>query len=262
MGLHFLVTGFFLKAICADNIADIIDPAWQSTVLSTSDRWALAFLFYCRIYGDFAGYSLMALGMARLLGFRLPANFRSPLRAVTLQEFWRRWHTTLSRWLRDYLYISIGGSRHGLAWTCFALMITMLLGGLWHGAGLGFVIWGGIHGAGLVIERLFRRRNLALSWFITQILVTLAWVPFRLPWEETQPVLDGMFTLGGAVLSPSLAFASVFATPVVIHQLLPLLIPRIGFKRLPIYLGAMTGLLLIADLTIVSPSKIFLYFSF
>jgi alginate O-acetyltransferase complex protein AlgI len=165
MGLHFLVTGFFLKSICADNIAGIIDPAWKATSLSTGDHWLVVFLYYCQIYGDFAGYSLMALGMARLLGFRLPANFRSPLRAITFQEFWRRWHITLSRWLRDYLYIPLGGSRTGL--TAVNLMITMLLGGLWHGAGLGFIIWGGIHGAGLVVERLFPHRNLTLSWLTT-----------------------------------------------------------------------------------------------
>jgi alginate O-acetyltransferase complex protein AlgI len=260
MGLHFLVTGFFLKSICADNIAGIIDPAWTSAGLSTADHWLVAFLYYCQIYGDFAGYSLMALGMARLLGFRLPANFRSPLRAITFQEFWRRWHITLSRWLRDYLYIPLGGSRTGL--TAANLMITMLLGGLWHGAGWGFIIWGGIHGAGLIIERLFPGRNLAVSWLVTQLLVTVAWVPFRLPWNDASKFLAGMFSANGLAVSPSLAFAAVFALPIVVHQVLPLLIPRIGIKRLPIALGWMTGVLLIADLAIVSPSKVFLYFSF
>jgi alginate O-acetyltransferase complex protein AlgI len=260
MGLHFLVIGFFLKSICADNIAGIIDPAWKSASLSTTDHWLVAFLYYCQIYGDFAGYSLMALGMARLLGFRLPANFRSPLRAITFQEFWRRWHITLSRWLRDYLYIPLGGSRTGL--TAVNLMVTMLLGGLWHGAGWGFIVWGGIHGAGLVLERLLPRRNLAVSWLVTQLLVTVAWVPFRLPWNEASKFLAGMFSANGLAVSPSIAFAAVFALPVVIHQVLPLLIPRIGLKRLPIYLGAMTGALLIADLTVTSPSKVFLYFSF
>ncbi len=166
MGVHFLSTGFFLKSVCADNIAGIIDPAWKAADLSTPDHWVVAFFYYCQIYGDFAGYSLMALGMARLLGFRLPANFRSPLRAVRLQEFWRRWHITLSRWLRDYLYIPLGGNRAGLV--AVNLMVTMLLGGLWHGAGPGFIIWGGLHGAGLVIERLCRVRNLPLSWLATR----------------------------------------------------------------------------------------------
>ncbi len=174
IGFHFLVTGFFLKSICADNIAGIIDPAWST--LSTSDHWLVPFLYYCQIYGDFGGYSLMALGMARLLGFRLPANFRSPMRAASFQEFWRRWHITLSRWLRDYLYIPLGGSRTGN--TGVNLMITMLLGGLWHGNAFGFVFWGFLHGAGLAMERMLpRARGTVLWWIITQTWVTLAWIP-------------------------------------------------------------------------------------
>jgi alginate O-acetyltransferase complex protein AlgI len=259
IGLHFLVTGFFLKSICADNIAGIIDPVWTSTGLSVLDHWLIAFLYYCQIYGDFGGYSLMALGMARLLGFRLPANFRSPLRATTLQEFWRRWHITLSRWLRDYLYIPMGGSRTGFVFA--NLMVTMLLGGLWHGAGWGFIVWGAMHGAGLVAERLFPRRNPFVSWMLTQVWVTIAWVPFRLP-HSAWAFLRNMFSLNGSTVSPSVSFALVFAAPILVHQLLPLLIPRIGRKKLPIYLGVMTGILLIADLTIVAPGKVFLYFSF
>jgi alginate O-acetyltransferase complex protein AlgI len=259
IGLHFLVTGFFLKSICADNIAGIIDPAWSASGLSLPDHWLIAFLYYCQIYSDFGGYSLMALGMARLLGFRLPANFRSPLRAITLQEFWRRWHITLSRWLRDYLYIPMGGSRTGFVFA--NLIVTMLLGGLWHGAGWGFMIWGAMHGIGLIAERLFPRRNLFAAWIITQVWVTIAWVPFRLP-RSGFAFLKGMFSPNSVTVSPSIAFALAFAAPVVVHQILPLLIPRIGHKRLPIYLGLMTGVLLIADLTIVAPGKVFLYFSF
>jgi alginate O-acetyltransferase complex protein AlgI len=260
MGLHFLVTGFFLKSICADNIAGIIDPAWTST-LSTSDHWLVAFLYYCQIYGDFGGYSLMALGMARLLGFRLPANFRSPMRAATFQEFWRRWHITLSRWLRDYLYIPLGGSRTGF--TAANLMITMLLGGLWHGAGWGFVIWGALHGAGLIAERIVTRRNGLVWWLLTQVCVMIAWVPFRLPdWQSAKTFLRGMISIGNSPSLPAIAFALVFTAPIVAHQFLPLLISRVGIKRLPIYLGIMTGVLLIADLSIVAPGKVFLYFSF
>lgn len=261
IGLHFLVTGFFLKSICADNIASIIDPAWTSTSLSMPDHWLVAFLYYCQIYGDFAGYSLMALGMARLLGFRLPANFRSPMRAASLQDFWRRWHITLSRWLRDYLYIPLGGNRFGLI--TVNLMITMLLGGLWHGAAWGFVAWGGIHGIGLAIERRLPWRGSWPFWIITQLWVTVAWIPFRLP-DEVPAVsfLEGMISPHTIAVSPAIAFAMMFAAPVVIHQFLPLLISRIGHRQLPLYLGAMTGVLLIADLTLVSPSKVFLYFSF
>ena len=260
MGLHFLITGFFLKSICADNIAAIIDPAWVDRSLSALDRWMVAFLYYCQIYGDFAGYSLMALGMARLLGFRLPANFRSPLRAVTLQEFWRRWHISLSRWLRDYLYIPLGGSRTGNI--TINLLATMVLGGLWHGAGWGFIIWGAMHGIGLNVERRFRMRSVYASWALTQLWVTLAWIPFRLPEGGASRRFAGGMLTEGLSVSPAIAFAFVFAVPVIAHQFAPLLIPRIGVRRLPLYLGAMTGILLIANLTIVSPSKVFLYFSF
>ncbi|MBR0735492.1 MBOAT family protein [Bradyrhizobium liaoningense] len=261
MGLHFMVTGFFLKSICADNIAGIIDPAWKEVALTATDRWLVAFLYYCQIYGDFAGYSLMALGMARLLGFRLPANFRSPLRAIRLQEFWRRWHITLSRWLRDYLYIPLGGNRSGFV--LGNLILTMLLGGLWHGSGAGFVIWGALHGLGLVFERLVPIRNVLLSWFLTQAWVTLAWVPFRLPqWRDASAFLSGMVTSPLHMPSGSILFGAVFAAPVIVHQFLPLLISRIGRRRLPIILGAMTGVLAIADLIVAAPSKVFLYFAF
>jgi alginate O-acetyltransferase complex protein AlgI len=257
-GFHFLVTGFFLKSVCADNIAAVIDPAWST--LSTSDHWIVPFLYYCQIYGDFGGYSLMALGMARLLGFRLPANFRSPMRATSLQEFWHRWHITLSRWLRDYLYIPLGGSKTGN--TATNLMITMLLGGLWHGNAWGFVFWGLLHGAGLAAERLIPgARGTAFWWIVTQVWVTLAWIPFRVPhWNS-------LSSFASQVLSHSengepVAFALVFAAPIVIQQFLPLFIPRIGHRRLPIYLGAMTAALLVLDLSVVTPSRVFLYFSF
>ena len=139
MGAHFLVTGIFLKSILADNIGGAIDPFWRAgTDLGFAERWLLALLYYCQIYADFAGYSLMALGMARLLGYRLPANFRCPMLAASLQEFWRRWHITFYRWLRDYVYIGLGGSRRGYLRTGINVFTTMVLGGLWHGAGWGF----------------------------------------------------------------------------------------------------------------------------
>ena len=114
-----------------------------------------------QIFADFCGYTNIAIGVALLLGFQFPQNFASPYSAVSLQDFWRRWHMTLSRWLRDYLYIPLGGSRKGRLMTYRNLMITMLLGGLWHGAAWTFVIWGGIHGVGLSYERFVRDRRAA-----------------------------------------------------------------------------------------------------
>ncbi len=285
IGLHFLVTGIFLKSVVANNIAGFdagapgfkggIDMIWSGTAtfpLSTADHWAVAFLYYCQIYSDFAGYSLMALGMARLLGYRLPANFRSPMRAGSLQEFWQHWHITLSHWLRDYLYIPLGGGRASRLRVALNLIITMLLGGLWHGAAWGFVIWGGLHGFGLIVERLLGRRNLpsytwswAGWWFITQAWVTLAWVFFR---ASTLPqafdFLRGMFVLSAHPfhLESSIAGLWICALPVILHQVAPLFLWKIGRRRLPWLLGGATALMAVLNCIVISPGKVFIYFKF
>jgi alginate O-acetyltransferase complex protein AlgI len=271
IGLHFLVTGIFLKSILADNIGGAIDPFWRSgTDLGFAERWLLALLYYCQIYGDFAGYSLMALGMARLLGYRLPANFRCPMLAASLQEFWRRWHITFYRWLRDYVYIGLGGSRGGFLRTGINVFATMVLGGLWHGAGWGFVLWGAMHGAMLVVERaLGRERTRAFHgrwgpwWVVTQIFVILAWVPFRAPDLATvgefyaAMVVPTSFYVRSQILEPLL-----FAVPVMAHQLSPFLIRHLGRRRLPYVLGAGTGVMLLLAIVVHSPSKVFIYFRF
>jgi len=283
MGLHLFATGFFLKAVVANNIAGFdsaanpggIDAIWKNPNefhLSTADHWAVAFLYYCQIYGDFAGYSLMALGMARLLGYRLPANFRSPMRAGTLQEFWQRWHITLSHWLRDYLYIPLGGGRVSSPRIAANVLITMLLGGLWHGAAWGFVIWGAMHGVGLVVERVLGRRhvasytwNWAAWWLVAQVWITLTWVFFRAPtMSEACAFLKGMFTLSAHPfqLCNPVAGLWICALPVVLHQIAPLFLWKIGRRRLPLVLGVMTAALLVLDLVVISPTKVFIYFRF
>jgi D-alanyl-lipoteichoic acid acyltransferase DltB (MBOAT superfamily) len=172
--------------------------------------------FAAQIYCDFSGYTDMAIGLALLLGFVLPQNFDRPYLALSLQDFWRGWHITLSRWLRDYLYIPLGGNRHGNRQTYRNLMLTMLLGGLWHGAAWTFVIWGGIHGTALSVER-WGRENLKgfrmpalLAWFITFQVVCLAWVFFR------SPNLDIAFQMLGQVgasgPSPLVTLPMVFLT--------------------------------------------------
>jgi len=143
-----------------------------------------------QIYCDFSGYTDIALGVALMLGFRLPVNFNSPYKATSISNFWHRWHISLSRWLRDYLYIPLGGNRKGKIRTYANILTTMLLGGLWHGANLKFIVWGGMHGAALAIERVFgidRSNNRKkLSWwkkgtaiFLTFNFVCIAWIPFR-----------------------------------------------------------------------------------
>jgi alginate O-acetyltransferase complex protein AlgI len=198
-GLMLILSGLFRKTVIADNCALLADAAFSGR-MGPPDFFNVsigAYAFAWQIYGDFSGYSDIARGSAQLLGFHFMVNFRQPYLATSLQSFWRRWHISLSTWLRDYLYIPLGGSRLGEARTYRNLMTTMLLGGLWHGANWTFVVWGGIHGAGLSIERFFRR---ALGWqdpsaeraslvsastWISRVvvfhLVCLAWVFFRAP---------------------------------------------------------------------------------
>jgi alginate O-acetyltransferase complex protein AlgI len=164
--------------------------AWQAT---------LGFTF--QIYFDFSGYTDMALGIALLFGVALPQNFQAPYRAKSLQDFWRRWHMTLSRFLRDYLYIPLGGSRHGLAVQLGALLATMTLGGLWHGAGLTFVAWGLAHGLGLAAGLLWRRAKLPMpplaGWACTFLFVTVTWVLFRATsFDAALRVYAGLLGLG------------------------------------------------------------------
>lgn len=159
IGARRVLTGFVKKVVLADNLALLVDPVYAapdeySGAVLLLATYAFAFQILC----DFSGYSDMAIGLARMMGFRFLENFNMPYISRSIQEFWRRWHISLSTWLRDYLYVSLGGNRLGTLKTYRNLMITMLLGGLWHGASFNFIIWGGIHGVWLSIERLVTRR--------------------------------------------------------------------------------------------------------
>ncbi len=153
--LFLIMGGLFKKAVISDYISvNYVDRIFENPALYTGFENLMAVYGYAiQIYCDFSGYSDMAIGLALLMGFRLPENFRRPYQAQSIQDFWRRWHISLSTWLRDYLYISLGGNRKGKTRTYFNLMITMLLGGLWHGASWVYVIWGGLHGIALAIDR-------------------------------------------------------------------------------------------------------------
>lgn len=194
-GLMLILSGLFRKCVIADNCALLANAAFNGHLGNTSLPVLLigGYAFAWQIYGDFSGYSDIARGSAQLMGFHFMVNFRQPYLSRSLQEFWRRWHISLSTWLRDYLYIPLGGSRHGERKTYRNLMLTMLLGGLWHGANWTFVIWGGIHGVGLAIERWLRsvlrwketgpEETDLLSGWPTRIfifhLVVLGWIFFR-----------------------------------------------------------------------------------
>jgi D-alanyl-lipoteichoic acid acyltransferase DltB (MBOAT superfamily) len=196
-GLLLILSGLVRKTVIADNCALLADSAFSGR-LGTPNLAVVAigtYAFAWQIYGDFSGYSDIARGSAQLLGFHFMVNFRQPYLATSLQDFWRRWHISLSTWLRDYLYVPLGGSRDGERRTYRNLMLTMLIGGLWHGANWTFVVWGGIHGAALSIERFFRgvlgrgdhetaSLTSARAWVSRIVifhLVCLSWVFFRSP---------------------------------------------------------------------------------
>jgi alginate O-acetyltransferase complex protein AlgI len=180
----FFAIGLFKKVLIADSIAGVIDPALQSVhTLSTADAWLAALGYTYQLYFDFSGYSDMAVGLGLMFGLRLPQNFNSPYKAEGPADFWRRWHISLSTVLRDYLYIPLGGSRRGNLATYRNLFITMLLGGLWHGAAWTFVAWGGYHGILLILERAvgegWHLVPRLLRQAITLFLVIVGWVLFR-----------------------------------------------------------------------------------
>jgi alginate O-acetyltransferase complex protein AlgI len=196
-GLAIFAAGLFKKVVIADNLAQFVTPVFAHLDagggVTTPWAWLATLAYSLQIYFDFSGYSDMAVGLALMFGIRLPVNFRSPYKAVSIIEFWRRWHITLSRFLRDYLYIPLGGNRLGEKRRYQNLVVTMLLGGLWHGAAWNFFIWGGLHGIYLSINHLWRgwRGDAAplatgaatvtkiLCWAITFFAVVIAWVFFR-----------------------------------------------------------------------------------
>ena len=188
-----IVGGLFKKVIIANYLStDFVDGVFRAPAdYSSLDLLLGMYAYAIQIYCDFSAYTDIAIGVANLLGYQFPQNFNQPYRALSVQDFWRRWHITLSNWLRDYLYIRLGGNRGGRVRTYVNIMITMLLGGLWHGASWNFVLWGGLHGAALVVERAFgwtgaprTRLGAALAWVVTFHFVCLTWVFFRSPSNE------------------------------------------------------------------------------
>jgi alginate O-acetyltransferase complex protein AlgI len=185
-GFALFIIGLTKKVAFADTLAMVSDPLFHqaaSGTLNATQAWVACAAYTLQIYFDFSGYSDMAIGIARMLGLRLPFNFDAPYRAVSVRDFWRRWHMTLSRFLRDYLYIPLGGNRRGAMRVMFNLMVTMLLAGLWHGAAWTFVVWGGLHGVGLVVNHVWQRSGIRLprmlAWLLTLLFVMAGWVLFR-----------------------------------------------------------------------------------
>jgi alginate O-acetyltransferase complex protein AlgI len=300
-GLAFFACGLAKKVLIADTVAPAANRAFllaETHSLGMVDSWFGALAYTVQIYFDFSGYSDMAIGLALLFGIRLPLNFNSPYKATNIIDFWRCWHMTLSRFLRDYLYIPLGGSRHGPVRRQMNLMITMLLGGLWHGASWTFVVWGGLHGAYLQVNHAWRHlvsksprlkgaieRNPRLfmlgGWALTFVAVVVAWVFFRATsFHAAANMLAGMFagasTIDAQLVDGHTAFYIVFGLALAFlarnsQQLFTGLFSRLmepgrALSR-PFFQGAPSGalVLLIVSLTIISISwgtNEFIYFNF
>jgi len=201
-GLFLFGLGLFKKVAIADTFAPWADAGFDGgEPLHFFSAWAATLSYSFQIYFDFSAYCDMAMGAALLFNIRLPLNFNSPYKALDIQDFWRRWHITLGRFLRDYLYIPLGGSRRGKWRTHLNLVLTFLLGGLWHGAAWMFVLWGAAHGLALVLHRLWRgaglRLPMALAWLCTFVFVCLSWVLFRArSMDDALRMYAGLFDLG------------------------------------------------------------------
>ena len=213
-GRSFMI-GFAMKVAIADTLSPLVDAAFALTHPTLADGWLAAVSYTLQLYFDFAGYSLMAIGLARMIGFHFPPNFDNPYLATSIQDFWQRWHLTLSRFLRDYLYIPLGGNRAGPVRTYVNLMLVMAIGGLWHGASWNFILWGVWHGSMLATHRWWSRRRprgapglpFWLGNAVTMFCVTLGWVLFRAKdLAGAGAVYKGMLGLNGLHLSEALAW--------------------------------------------------------
>ena len=280
-GVLLILEGLFRKVVIADNCALVANAAYGGHfgIPDTMSVLLGTYAFAWQIYGDFSGYSSIARGSAQLLGFHFMVNFRQPYLAQSLQDFWRRWHISLSTWLRDYLYISLGGNRRGPTRTYFNLMTTMLLGGLWHGANWTFVVWGGIHGAGLSVERfLFGGRAGFLADARTFLgvwarrilifhLVCLGWIFFRV--SSFHAAWEQLAGLGHWRWIPEYGIALQFlAVSIVMLMLLDLQLESSGgeyvfaLKSYPVRVAAGIAFGVIVTLLGANQANVFLYFQF
>ena len=269
-GLNRLSLGLVQKLLVADACGRVVDGLvgpGQSFDLVTG--WLFALAFGLQIYYDFAAYVNMALGIALMMGIHLSENFLSPYKAVNIQDFWRRWHITLSQWLRDYLYFPLGGSRLGHVRTLVNILITFLLCGLWHGAGYNYLLWGVLHGLMLCLYRVYRLLPVSVTlpvpigWFLTFCLVMFAWVPFRITdLDVVITIWQGMVGLNGVNLSDAPMFDSLMVGVV---MYLTLRLPNCA-ERMPGSSSqaesALLWLLAIAALYVSPQVDQFIYFQF
>lgn len=276
-GIFQIAIGLFRKIVIADNLGAYVDTIYENPEIHNSSTLLLATIFYAfQIYYDFSGYSDIAIGSAKLLGFRFNQNFNLPYFSRSITTFWRRWHISLSSWLKDYLYISLGGNRRGIKITYRNLMLTMLLGGLWHGSSWNFVIWGGIHGIALSIEKFIFSKSQKNSfgffgYFYTFFVVLLAWVFFRaqdlstsilivkkiLVFDFLLPYFGNMNTVVSAIL---MLIMGVIFDLYIFRKKVPL--EEFGSTLNTYKLGASVSFIIVLLILFTSTSNNFIYFQF
>lgn len=275
-GAFLVIRGFFLKMVCANNLALLVNLYWNSGTKPGANAVNLCLMtvmFAAQIFYDFEGYTSIAQGLAYWLGYRLPDNFNNPYLAISFRNFWERWHITLSQWLRDYLYIPLGGSRGPKAQTCRNLLIVMVLGGLWHGAKLTFIAWGAVHGLALVVERLVdksvsagskRRSWPCLRMLLVQVVVLVGWILFR-----SESLGDAMQFLSNFLFfridrpRQSLLDGLIFMLPILVMHLRGFMVERhlvseAGFSERAV----LAAFMLYLTLTCYGVSSVFIYFQF
>ncbi len=278
VGTALMVAGLFLKTVLADSVfAPVVDAGFAAADgIGTLSAWSSILSFSGQIYCDFAGYSLCAIGAARIFGFVLPKNFHAPYAALGFSDFWRRWHITLSTWIRDYLYITLGGNRHGRARTLGNLVIAMGLGGLWHGAAWTFVLWGLAHGLWLVIEHALRplagrsallahRAMAPVYMAVTFVVVTLTWVLFRAEsLSQAGSFYSALLSVSASTMNTAAWLALATMTGLLAwHAAIRRVEIELVYDRLAWPLrGVVMGLLLAAVLTSPGESRAFIYFQF
>jgi len=282
--LFLILNGLIKKILISDYISiNFVDRVFESSLSYSGFENLMAVYGYSiQIYCDFSGYTDIAIGIALLLGFRLPLNFYSPYKAISITDFWHRWHISLSTWLRDYLYIPLGGNRKGKVRTYINIMAAMLLGGLWHGSNIRFIIWGGLHGVGLVIHKLWIKMNpfkrshskflRFLSVFLTFNFVSLLWIFFRA--EDMQGVyyiFDQIFHNFNFKLIPEIIVSYKFVFSLILFALFVHWLPtkskeyyRGWFIKLPVYLKVIITVFVVFILFQVKSAVIqpFIYFQF
>ncbi|CRI59806.1 MBOAT family O-acyltransferase [Pseudomonas sp. CCOS 191] len=253
-GLFIFAIGLFKKVVIADSFAVWATAGFDGGhQLGFFEAWATSLSYTFQLYFDFSGYCDMAIGASLLFNIWLPINFNSPYKALSIQDFWRRWHITLSHFLRDYLYIPFGGNRHGEFRTYINLFATFLLGGLWHGATWMFVIWGALHGVALVIHRLWSRLRRPLpavpAWLLTFLFVNFTWVFFRAKtMDDALRVLSGMFDVGSAFgQAPAAIPVADLAWGGWLSDVALNVLPATLIGQLPIFLAIIAAFIIVAQ---------------